>query len=231
MKTTAIHLSKTKMIFMLKGFMLLSVFLTVMSCKKDKFPTDLGGEVDIALTEVGNKTDASVTIGDVTIPGTLEVINRTSDGIVTYHAIIDYSSLPEADILDDLIDDQYQDGPGKVEADFRMKITSEGYMDFFAQEKPWLDFRYSDPVGTKYQITQSDGNVLTRTVVAKSTDDDFFWGGMLIKTITVEQEFLSNDPIAKKLTIRGNHRFGLVNANLELISGEHVNINLYPWNY
>lgn len=41
----------------------LSVFI-IFSCKKEGTPTDLGGEVDIPLAEVGNKTDVYVRIGD-----------------------------------------------------------------------------------------------------------------------------------------------------------------------
>lgn len=207
-------------------FGLLSVFL---SCKKEDIDVNqLGGETNIALTEVGNITDVYVNIGSLYVPGTIEVTSR-DNGLVTYHAILDYSSLPEADLLDDLIDDAYQEGPGKLKADFNMKITSEGYQDFFLQGgKPWIAFRYDDPVGTRYTATQSDGSVLTRTVTEKTGVDDFFWNGLLIKTIKVEQDFPAGDSIAKKLTIRGNHRFGLVYAELQLNNNDKVKITLDP---
>jgi hypothetical protein len=218
--------------FRLSTFTLMfaGILFLVPACKKDKSPSDLGGDTQIPLTEIGSKTTVYVELGDLELPGEIEVINRDGDGIVTYKATIDYSGFPQAGLIDDLVNDEYQDGPGKIKANFQMKITSEGYMDYFLQGGvPWIVVRYDDPVGTKYKATQSDGTVLTRTITEKTGVDDFPFSFWYIKTIKVEQEMAADDPIAKKLIYRANHKFGLVYVELELLNGEKLKLSLFPW--
>lgn len=62
---------------------------------------------------------------------------------------------------------------------------------------------YDSKVGDEYKIP---GGV--RTVVSKSTEDDFFWGGMMIKVTQVE-EYPKNIGV-KKVLYSANHKFGLV---------------------
>ena len=202
---------------------ILSLFFTF-SCKKDNV-NDLGGDTQIALTEVGNTTSLYLTIGSLQLPGSLEVKSRDADGVVTYHASFDYSSFPEADEIDALVPDSYQDGPGLINTDIKLKITSEGYQDLFAEHTPFIMFRYNDGVGTQYKSTKNSGGEAVRTLTEKTGEDDFYWGGMFIKTVKVEQ---NGDAPFKKYTFRGNHRFGLVYVEVEMNSGEKAKLSLFP---
>lgn len=62
---------------------------------------------------------------------------------------------------------------------------------------------YDSKVGDEYKT--SDG---VRTVTSKSTEDDFYWGGMLIKVTEVEET--PNKFGVKKIVYQANHKFGLV---------------------
>ena len=62
---------------------------------------------------------------------------------------------------------------------------------------------YDSKVGDEYKT--SDG---VRTVTSKSTEDDYFWGGMLIKVMEVEET--PNKFGVKKIVYQTNHKFGLV---------------------
>ena len=62
---------------------------------------------------------------------------------------------------------------------------------------------YDSKVGDEYKT--SDG---VRTVKSKSTDDDYFWGGMMIKVTEVEEN--PNNYGVKTIRYWANHRFGLV---------------------
>lgn len=63
---------------------------------------------------------------------------------------------------------------------------------------------YESKVGDEYKT--SDGGV--RIVTGKSTEDDYFWGGMAIKVMEVEET--PNKFGVKKIVYQINHKFGLV---------------------
>lgn len=225
------------------SLVLVSVLLMTWGCKKEKlvFVTEMGGSPEQAITEIGNETEVSFKVGDLTLPSTMEVKDRDADGVVTYDFTLDFSSLPTAtrNLIEELIPDKYQDGPYKVSTDFKVRITSEGYQDFFFDETPWIAFRYDDPVGTKYlKEGASPDKWNYREVTEKTGENDFAWGGMLIKTSKIEQTFKPGSALtgvggsekASKLVMRANHRFGLVFLEFQLTNGEKVEVT-FDHNY
>jgi hypothetical protein len=78
-------------------------------------------------------------------------------------------------------------------------------------------------------LTKTDGKTITRTVTAKSTTDDFYYGGILIKTITVEQD--PKLPGIRKFIYRLNHKFGLVYLQVVAEDGSTIGGYLFPSNY
>ncbi len=121
----------------------------------------------------------------------------------------------------------------KLKFKAKFKITSEGIQDFVYSKgdlsKPFTMVKYSAKIGDKYEFITPDGEKITRTVIQTHTTEDWEIGFIIVKTTRVEQ-LMNNDPIIKKITYIGNHKYGLVGAIFELKDGKTFNIKILPWN-
>ncbi|MDO9557545.1 MAG: hypothetical protein Q7J82_08200 [Coriobacteriia bacterium] len=104
---------------------------------------------------------------------------------------------------------------------FKFKNTSEG-IESVTGFAPGIIFKYSSSVGDQYEILGSSGK---RIVTEKSSSDDFYWGGMLIKVMKVEENV--NREGIKKITYYGNHKWGLVSIKFEFDDGTTAQIPIY----
>jgi hypothetical protein len=183
------------------------------------------------------------------------VITKSDNGIVTTHVLAKFdsvffealdsslgtSSLP--DIYKFAILDTYLlkfgatlDTTDKTNIilnfDVKMKVTSEGIQEFVISKgdmsRPYTIVKYGAAVGDKYEFTNAAGNPVTRTVVYKSTTDDYSIGFFLIKIIQVEQ--VSDDPLMEKVTFYANHKFGLVGVVLKTKTGKELKLGVVPPN-
>lgn len=104
------------------------------------------------------------------------------------------------------------------------KQTKEG-IELISGPTPGILVKYSSSVGDKYPIG-STGNY--RTVVSKSTTDDYAYGFFLIKVIEVEEipTLLKSSGITK-ITYYANHRFGLVGVNFTFDDETKAQFPLY----
>ncbi len=195
------------------SFILLFAFI-LFSCDildPEEDPNELGGDVNMPLSQVGNTASASFFVGDpdnyANDVDVSAVIRSNNNGIVDVKLTADLSKYPE---IYNLIPERSKAGNGKVVAGLKFKMTTEGWQDFFFNKDGAAHtmFKYDCKVGDKYSYTQSDGKTITRTVIAKSEEEDFDYGLWLIKTITIEQNSIT--PGIKKYIYRANHRFGLV---------------------
>ncbi len=170
----------------------------VTSCKKDEIDT-LGGEQS-PIGEVGVTFNSSGTISGVSsiaasvvslergvssFSGTAVITNSNIKNILTNH--------PQTTI----------NGNNVTITDIEMKITTEGISSINGFE-PGVIVKYDSEVGDSYTINGGG----KRTVVSKSTDNDYSWGGMLIKAMKIEEN--PNKFGVKKICYYANHRFGLV---------------------
>ncbi len=209
--------------------MLTIVFLSI-SCKKEK-SNELGGDTNIPLNEVGNTFSAGGRINGeyIEVDASME-ITRNDNGVVTVRAVADLTKIAALSRINDLIPDLYKDAEGKLNAETKFKVTSEGIQDYMnADESPLTLCKYSAKVGDTYSLKKSDGKTITRTVTARSDQDDFPYGFMYIKTITVEQD--SRIPGIKKIVYRLNHKFGVVYAEAVAEDGTVIGMYVYPQNY
>lgn len=199
-----------------KVMYLLLAFSLFTSCKKDdttdeNSSTSIGGDTNIEINQVGNTfTPAAVSVGGsyLDVPASIETI-KTENGINTIKMVVDLTKAPELAALNAMIPAQYKDNQGRVNSEVRVKMTSEGILDYTNKDgAPFVAVKYGSSVGDQYQLTKSDGKTITRKVVQKSTTDDFSWGFLMIKTISVEQD--SRMPGISKIVYRFNHKFGLV---------------------
>jgi hypothetical protein len=128
------------------------------------------------------------------------------------------------------IKSKYKDSSGNLDCEGTFKITDKGILDYNnADHEPFVLVKFDAKVGDKYTFEKSDGTVITREVVRKSTDDDWLWNGMLIKTIDVEQD--SRIPGVEKIVYFTNHKFGVVAVRVVLEDGTNSQANFYPSAY
>jgi hypothetical protein len=213
---------------------LLSLF--ILACGTDPENEDnnkLGGSTDIALGEVGNTLYTVVEMnGNYSRIEGVEA-TKNENGVATWKVSTDISNISGLDNLIDVISPIYpglQSENGKIDAEFKIKITSEGLLDYNNVDgKAHTLVKYDCKVGDKYTLKLDNGTTLTRTVTAKSSEDDFQWGFLLIKTITVEQN--SNAPGISKYRFLANHKFGLVFVEAIMEDGTSAGMYIYPRNY
>lgn len=222
-----------------KLFLLLAtVVLVIFSCKKD----DLGfleGDKDIPLTKVGSETSIYPSLGSYEFPTATAVITQNNNGLVTYklNLDIDLSGNPDSAVISDLITFLKNeevinvDSDGLIVLGFQLFITSSGYQLMSDDGRPQTIVKYDDPVGTKYYYDNiyTSGKVVG-TVTEKTGMDDWPLGFLYIKTSKVEFQYPSDMPFVEKLTIRANHKFGIVYLEIKFRGvSTPGKIDFYPW--
>lgn len=224
---------------------LVSLLLLVTSCKLIEDLTDnnsLGGSTDIPLTAVGSKSDVFVEYEGKVYSNASITIKSKGDGRVTYEGLIDMNQFPDSlklkgmTTLAQLVDYYKFDTSktnltitpdNKLHFEFDLRITSEGYMDYGMEGKPWVIGKYGDGVGTKYEIENSKGQTLTREVTEKTGKDEWPLGFFYIKTSKIEQNTAPDDPAISKIIYRINHRFGLVYIEYQMKDGSTVKLDIW----
>jgi hypothetical protein len=185
---------KTKLLF---SILFIAFILT--ACKKNN-PDTLGG-LQSPMGEVGETiSSSSGTIAGVSsisasvvslengvssFTGTAVVTNSTIKNILSNH--------PQTVI----------NGNNVTISDIEFRITSEGIESINGLE-PGVIVKFDSNVGDSYTINGGG----KRTVTSKSTDNDYFWGGMDIKVMQIEEN--TNKFGVKKTIYWTNHKFGLV---------------------
>jgi hypothetical protein len=210
----------------IKSFVLIIFLLSFTYCSKDsdKDPNVIGGDTNVGMGTVGNEFSTYIKVNNTSYDlGESLVVTKNEGGIVTIDATADLSKIPA---LDNLIPDEMKDSNGKLKAQFKYKITSEGIQDFYNNSsKPFTIAKYDCKVGDEYNFTRSDGKKVTRKVTAKSTVDDFAYGFYYIKTIDVEQN--SNMPGVERIEYKLNHKFGLVYIAIIFEDGTEIDFNIF----
>ncbi len=193
----------------------------------------LAGDTNIPLGEVGNTGYSVVEINGKYGRIDNAKITKNENGVVTVHASADISKIEGLKDIAEVVSSVYPvvaDANGQINADFKFKITSEGIQDFNNIDgKPHTIVKYDCNVGDTYTLKLSNGQTIKRKVIAKSTKDDFQWGMLNIKTITIEQN--SQAPGIKKYILKANHKFGLVFVQAIMEDGTSAGMYIYPTNY
>lgn len=214
------------------NYLIFALFLLLTSCdwldlnKKDESSDSIGGSTDIAINTVGNTFSNSVRVGGTSYSGTIKITSVT-DGVAT----VQFKSAIPANIpILQNIKPKYKDASGNLVCEGKFKMTDEGILEYNNKDhKPYVLVKYDAEVGDKYTLDKSDGSKIVREVVRKSSSDDYYWGGMLIKTIDVDQS--SNIPGVKKITYFSNHKFGLVAVRVTMEDGSTPQLDLVPVKY
>ncbi len=210
---------------MKRFFCLLPLLALLVSCdllKDSKISSDsVGGDTNLTMNAVGTSFNSYVKVGSGTFnANSTMVVTNNDNGVLTLQV---KATIPAN--LAALLPASYKDASGKLSANIKIKNTSEGILDYFnADGKPFVIANYSSSVGDTYTITKSNGTTITRKVTAKTDVDDFPYGMMLIKTMTVEQD--SRIPGINKIIYKVNHKYALVQIQIVMNDGTTTTINL-----
>jgi uncharacterized protein (UPF0333 family) len=187
---------------------LLTVFFAISSCKKDDINSDIGGNQS-TIGEVGNTV--SLRAGQFGIEETNIYASKLENGVSTFVCSGIATDSYYIDLLK-MVPSHHIPGTvnidgNNVEITINAKVTDEGGQVVFNDGSKFTLVKYDAKVGDKYTV-EVNGNTLVNEVVNVSTDDDFFWGGMYIKVITVKSS--SSLPGVSYVEHYYNHKFGLV---------------------
>lgn len=211
--------------------LLLAVLFFTVSCdllKSDSESSDsVGGSTDIPINTVGTTFANNVSTGTASYTGSISITNISSDGVATVKF---QAPIPTNIPILQGIKSKYKDASGKLSCEGKFKMTDEGILDYNNKDhKPFVLVKYDAKVGDKYTLEKSDGTTIVREVVRKSSSDDFYWNGMIIKTIDVEQS--SNIPGVNNITYFCNHKFGVVAVRVNMEDGTNPQLNVVPSKY
>jgi len=191
------------------GIIILS--LAFVSCKKESVDT-LGG-TQSAIGAVG----ASVTSSAVAVAGVSSIAGRVAsltDGVSSFNGSAVITNTTIKNIMSNW-SGAVINGNNVTVTGIKARFTSEG-IEGIEPLEPGVIVNYSSEVGDTY--TGSNGVV--RTVVSKSTTDDYYWGGVENKDGTpskagfnIKVMKVEETPMVlgvKKITYIANHMWGLV---------------------
>lgn len=173
-------------------------FFFSFSCKKDDSSTLGGSQSPIGAVGETIGSSSSQIDGVSSITGTVTSLSGgvsefTGSAVITNTAIkniLSNSSLVQID------------GDNVSIEGVKVKFTSEG-IESFGPLEPGIIAKFSSSVGDTYPCGSGK-----RSVTSVSTDDDFYWGGMMIKVMSVEE---TPDKFGvKKIVYFSNHKWGLV---------------------
>lgn len=212
--------------------LLIAIFVILTSCNwldsegKSEDSTSIGGSTSIPINTVGNTFANSVKVGMSSYTGSISITNVT-DGVATVKC---QAKIPTNYPILQTINSKYKDASGNFVFEGKFKITDEGILDYNNKDKkPFVLVKYDANVGDKYTLERTDGTKIVREVTRKSTSDDFYWNGMLIKTVDVET--VVNVPGVKKVICFTNHKFGIVAVRVEMEDGSKPQLDLVPSKY
>lgn len=213
--------------------LILIVALLISSCSSFSFDRDaksktIEGTTEVPMNKVGTDFSPSIRIPSSFYTGTASaVIEKVEGGVTTVRF---KATMPTSNPILSSISSKYLDSEGNLNCEGKFKITDEGILDYNNIDKePFVLVKFDAKVGDKYVMEKSDGTVMTREVVRKSTDDDFLWDGLMIKTIDVEQEIAA--PGVKKLVYFTNHKFGIVAVRAVMEDGTNAQVDFDPSAY
>jgi len=201
---------------------LLCVFAIFISCEKEDNSGSLGG-TQSAIGSVNNTFQLSgVPTG---ISGLSAKVTNLADGksTVTYSATITNSTY--LGMASSMTDVNVTGSTIKREGNYR--ITSEGMESVYPEGNLTL-VKYDAKVGDTYTLKRGS-TTLRREVTAVSTQDDYSWGGMYIKTIKVK-ETGRNIPGVSNIEFVFNHKFGIVGLKVSFEDGTSKTVGVSSTN-
>lgn len=215
-------------ILVIHSLLCVGVLFTFSSCEKKEGDNGsvIGGDTNLAINQVGTTLNSGLRVGNSTATGQLKVIDNVN-GIITVEFsypipssfVEKFGSLAGSFWGSDYASNASRliDASNNFKGSFKFKNSSEGVAIIDKQGKQSVIMKYDVKAGDSWSYTKKNGNKVNMEVVHKSSDDDYFYSGMMIKAVKVERK--SNETGVTKIVYIGNHRFGLVGVELYLDDG------------
>lgn len=211
-------------------FVTLAVCVALMNfsgCKKDD-SSSVGGDQS-TMGNVGNTFTISTLPGIEDAKGTVSELKDGVSTVTISGTLTDEKYKQLAELLPNYSLGNYDKNTGEFSGNLKMKFTKEGIVDYLnSAERPFVIARFDANVGDSYSVESVNGaGSFTRTVTARSDEDDFPYGFYYIKTITVEEP--GRNPAISKIKYRLNHRFGLVHVTLVMQDKSEISSYVYSF--
>lgn len=183
------------------------IIFTLTSC--DKSTSELRGDQS-EFGEIGVQVTSPNP--PAILQGATAEITDLEDGVSVLSLTADFS---EDDI--ETIQQRLPGFDGTSTFDAKYRVTTEGVQSVYDDGTSFTLVKYDAKVGDKYTLKRN-GQDLVREVVQKSEEDDYYWNGWLLKTITVEETGRAI-PGFSSAKLVFNHRFGLVGYEMYFEDG------------
>jgi len=209
---------KTKHFFQITILLIVSAFISCNLIEDDD--ENIGGDPS-PMGEINNTFDVGVSSFPGVSNTSAKVTAQNGDvSTITYSAKITDQTL--LNLVKSMSDVTVDGNMASVSREY--KITTKGFQSVY-EEGNLTIMDYDASVGDKYTL-KHNGKTITREVTKVSTEDEYQWGYMLIKTIHVE-ETGRNIPGVSKVEFIGNHRWGMVGIVLHFEDGSRKTIGIY----
>jgi len=206
-------------------FFLFVVIVLTHSCKKDN--SNSGGKLEgtqSAMSVIGT-TVASTSAPISGVSNLTASVVSLSNGISSYSGSGTVTNPTIKNILSN-IPGITVSGDNVTATGFKYKQTTDG-IECLVDIGPGVLVNYNSNVGDTYPV----GNTgRTRTVVSKSTDNDYPYGYYYIKVLKVEEptpDLKSTSMGITKVTYWANERFGLVAVQYDFSDGTSANFPVF----
>ncbi len=184
------------------------------SCKDEI--DEIGGNTDLKTNEVGYIYTPKATFAGATVgTGFKATVTENTGGVVEIKL--------EGKVVDKFVSNfpsTYIGANGNVSISGKFINSTDGAAYVNAKGEQSVLVKYDVKVGDKWSYTTLGGKKITREVKSVSKEDDYYWGGMYIKVIKIEQNLPY--PGFKKAVYYANHKFGLVGTDITLEDGTVV---------
>ncbi len=184
-----------------------SLLITLISCDDSTYKISGSqsefGEIGIKITSSNTPSILNGATAEITeLEGGVSVITLTAD-------------FSDEDIK--TIQERLPAYDGTSTFDVKYRVTSKGVQSVYDDGTSFTLVEYDAKVGDTYSVKRNSQN-LEREVIQKSEDDDYYWEGLLLKTITVKETGRAIPGFSNAKLIF-NHRYGLVGYEMYFEDG------------
>lgn len=209
-------MKKFKVLFLISSLLITATLIN--SCdKEDTKPTvPVVEHITGTQSNYGN-VGAQVTVAAGAVEGVGEITGTVTEN-VNGVSTVNLSGTVTDDFILQLVNNVggfTVNGNNVTAPTLKIKATSEGFESIQGFD-PGILVKFDSEVGDKYNTAW--GNV--RTVTHKSTTNDYYWDGMNIKVLKVEEP-KSSDGVTK-IIYYANHNWGIVGVEFVFETGNSL---------
>ncbi len=209
-------MKKFKVLFLISSLLVTAILIN--SCdKEDTKPTVPVVEHITGTQSTYGNVGAQVTVAAGAVEGVGEITGTVTEN-VNGVSTVNLSATVTDDFILQLVNNVggfTVNGNNVTAPTLKIKATNEGFESIQGFD-PGILVKFDSEVGDKYNTAW--GNV--RTVTHKSTTNDYYWDGMNIKVLKVEEP-KSSDGVTK-IIYYANHNWGIVGVEFVFETGNSL---------